>query len=177
MVMANQQNPQRKPQPAAAAPAPKIEKAVDTVAKAIDNSIDNDAPGKTDPHSIPATAAPTAVSKPAVAPTATPGLWEGIVADAVARCGVGVELEVYSFPQMWGSTALGFGGIGGAAMTKAQTTIVLPEDRSAAHVYFNSRFAYTIDARIGGLAEEISKIIDKRVAPSSPDVHKWGWAK
>ena len=173
--MANQQNPQRKPGPHPMIPTPTPRVPASEIPKV--DVADNDSLGKTDPHAIPADPAPTVALKPTVAPTSTPGLWEGIVADAVARCGEGVQLEVYSFPQMWGSTALGFGGIGGAAMTQAQTTIVLPDDRSVAHVYFNARFAYTIDARIGGLAEEIVKIIDKRVAPSAPDVRKWGWAK
>ena len=52
------------------------------------------------------------------------------------------ELSVYSFPQTWGSTALGFGGIGGAAMTEAQTTVVMYHH--AAAVYFGRRLAYVI---------------------------------
>lgn len=35
------------------------------------------------------------------------------------------ELEVYLFPQTWGSTALGYGGIGGSAMTTAYTVVVM----------------------------------------------------
>ena len=35
------------------------------------------------------------------------------------------EITVVSFPQTWGSTALGYGGVGGSAMTTAQTTVVL----------------------------------------------------
>jgi len=34
------------------------------------------------------------------------------------------ELEVVMFPQTWGSTATGYGGLGGAAMTPAYTIIV-----------------------------------------------------
>jgi hypothetical protein len=34
------------------------------------------------------------------------------------------ELEIIMFPQTWGSTALGYGGIGGAAMTGAYTIII-----------------------------------------------------
>lgn len=50
------------------------------------------------------------------------------------------ELTVYSFPQTWGSTALGFGGIGGSAMTTAQTVVVM-NGRDAC-VYFGGRLAY-----------------------------------
>lgn len=52
------------------------------------------------------------------------------------------EVQTYSYPQMWGSTALGHGGMGGAAMTTAQTTVVVC-NRSAA-VYFGRQHAYTI---------------------------------
>jgi hypothetical protein len=57
------------------------------------------------------------------------------------------ECEVYAmFTQPWGSTALGFGGIGGAAMTSAYTTVVAgPQGHLA--VYWNGRFAYLIDRR------------------------------
>jgi predicted Fe-S protein YdhL (DUF1289 family) len=34
------------------------------------------------------------------------------------------ELEIIMFPQNWGSTATGYGGIGGSAMTGAYTIIV-----------------------------------------------------
>lgn len=56
------------------------------------------------------------------------------------------DLRLYSFPQMWGSTALGFGGMGGQAMTTAQTYIVVT-DYGAAFVYFAGRFAYEADER------------------------------
>ena len=52
------------------------------------------------------------------------------------------ELEAM-FPQMWSSTALGFGGIGGQAMTTAYT-VILCDDNLGMHVYFSGRFAYHI---------------------------------
>lgn len=52
------------------------------------------------------------------------------------------DVEVYHFPQTWGSTALGLGGVGGSTMTSAYTTVVV-SGRSAA-VYFAGRHAYTI---------------------------------
>lgn len=54
------------------------------------------------------------------------------------------EVEVVSFPQAWGSTALGFGGIGGAAVTTAQTTVIIGPAGDAA-VYFGKRIAYYIE--------------------------------
>ena len=51
---------------------------------------------------------------------------------------------VAMFPQTWGSTALGFGGIGGQAVTSAYVVVVQGPCRDCA-VYFGSRFAYRID--------------------------------
>lgn len=51
-------------------------------------------------------------------------------------------LDWYAFPQTWSSTALGFGGIGGAAMTRAQTVIVGYGNHFV--VYFGPRFAYEV---------------------------------
>lgn len=55
------------------------------------------------------------------------------------------ECEVYAmFAQTWGSTALGFGGIGGAAMTPAYTVVIAGPNGQFA-VYWAGRLAYTID--------------------------------
>lgn len=54
------------------------------------------------------------------------------------------DCDVVMFSQVWGSTALGFGGIGGAAMTSAYTVIVFGPSGDAA-VYFGGRLAYHID--------------------------------
>lgn len=55
------------------------------------------------------------------------------------------ECEIYAmFVQTWGSTALGFGGVGGAAMTPTYTVVVLgPEGQFA--IYWNGTHAYTVD--------------------------------
>lgn len=54
------------------------------------------------------------------------------------------ECQVFAmFAQTWGSTALGFGGIGGAAMTPAYTVVVKgPQGHLA--VYWAGRFGYLI---------------------------------
>ena len=60
----------------------------------------------------------------------------------------GDDIEVYMFPQMWSSTALGFDGFdgfAGQAITKAQTTVLWSEYRSIAWVAFAGRLAYKID--------------------------------
>lgn len=53
------------------------------------------------------------------------------------------EIEVYSFPQSWGSTALGFGGIGGQASTTATTVVVTCGGQAC--VYFGGQFAYKVE--------------------------------
>jgi hypothetical protein len=55
------------------------------------------------------------------------------------------ELEVIMFPQTWGSTALGYGGMGGAAMTSAYT-IILSFHLQTYCVYFGGgRLAYKLE--------------------------------
>lgn len=46
------------------------------------------------------------------------------------------------FPQMWGSTALGFGGGGGNAITMAYSIVI--ECQGDYAVYFGSKFAYLV---------------------------------
>lgn len=53
------------------------------------------------------------------------------------------EVEVKMFLQTWGSTALGFGGIGGQAMTSAYTVAVFGPMGDAV-VYFAGRKAYHV---------------------------------
>lgn len=52
------------------------------------------------------------------------------------------EGDLYMFDQTWGSTALGFGGIGGQAMTTATTYVFVPKDLNRGYVYFGGRYAY-----------------------------------
>lgn len=52
--------------------------------------------------------------------------------------------DVFVFTQTWGSTALGFSGIGGAAMTTAWTHVVLTSDGKY-HIFFDGRYAYSVE--------------------------------
>lgn len=53
------------------------------------------------------------------------------------------DFEFHTFVQTWGSTALGFGGVGGCAITSARTYVLIPyEPSEMALVYFSGRFAY-----------------------------------
>lgn len=56
--------------------------------------------------------------------------------------------ELYDFDQTWGSTALGFGGFGGSAMTTERTYVFIPEGREKAFVYFGDQFAYMCDTSV-----------------------------
>lgn len=56
------------------------------------------------------------------------------------------DFELRVFEQTWGSTALGFGGIGGQAMTTAITYVFIPIGiNQKCFVYFAGRFAYAVD--------------------------------
>ncbi len=58
------------------------------------------------------------------------------------------DFTVYAmFPQTWGSTALGHGGIGGAAMTTAYTVVLECMETSEVLVYFGSELCYKVDRR------------------------------
>lgn len=78
-----------------------------------------------------------------------PGQLDRVIKDALLIFGaplngmISEDLTVYSFPQMWGSTALGHGGIGGCALTTAQTWVVFSPNREVL-VYFGDRLAYGV---------------------------------
>ena len=53
-------------------------------------------------------------------------------------------LDIRIFCQTWGSTALGFGGMGGQAMTTAATTVVQLDFTHYA-IFFGSSLAYVVE--------------------------------
>ena len=69
-----------------------------------------------------------------------------------------VEFDAYVFPQTWGSTALGLGGYGGQAITKAYTTVFTDVMSNIAVVFFGDSLAYTLtdlnEAFMKDLAEQ-----------------------
>lgn len=65
------------------------------------------------------------------------------------------DIDVYNFPQTWGSTALGFGGIGGAAMTKAYTTVIVCRENAA--VFFAGRHCYSVDGINEAFKEDLRR--------------------
>lgn len=70
-------------------------------------------------------------------------------------------MEVRAFPQVWGSTALGFKGIGGQMITSAMTTVVSFRDSqdpslwAKAYVYFGGRFAYSAHPTNGDFIRDL----------------------
>lgn len=67
-------------------------------------------------------------------------------------------VSVEQFPQVWPSTALGFGGIGGSAFTTAYTTIVTLNGYSISAVYFGGTFAYLVS----DLESQFRRDVEKR---------------
>lgn len=55
-----------------------------------------------------------------------------------------IEVEA-TFGQAWGSTAGGFPGIGGSAITSSQTWVIRCQGHRTALVYFGARLAHATD--------------------------------
>lgn len=55
-----------------------------------------------------------------------------------------VDLVLHTFPQMWGSTALGFDVIGGQAMTEAYTTVVHERTTDIYIIFFGEKPCYSL---------------------------------
>ena len=66
------------------------------------------------------------------------------------------EIQWAAFPEVWGSTALGFGGVGGQAITTAQTYIVWPGNVPQCALYWGGKFAKLISR------ERAQEILERR---------------
>lgn len=86
------------------------------------------------------------------------------------------ECLVTVFPQVWGSTALGYGGIGGAAMSTAYTVVVESRIVAQRAVYFgrSGRLAYLVPMGAGA-EENFSRALAERAMPSVRDAALLGW--
>jgi hypothetical protein len=76
------------------------------------------------------------------------------------------DLTVHSmFVQTWGSTALGFGGIGGQAITSAYVCVIESDLIGQFAVYFGGRLAYVIKQPNSTFFEHIAnqKMVDARL--------------
>jgi hypothetical protein len=80
------------------------------------------------------------------------------------------DLTVYNmFPQTWSSTALGFGGIGGQAITSAYVCIIESNLVGGYAVYFGGRLAYVIDRPNEKFIEDIhrQRMVDANLGKST----------
>jgi hypothetical protein len=76
------------------------------------------------------------------------------------------DLTVYSmFPQTWSSTALGFGGIGGQAITSAYVCVIESGLVGQFAVYFGGMLAYVIERPNATFMEDIAshRMVDARL--------------
>lgn len=55
------------------------------------------------------------------------------------------DIELHLVSQTWGSTACGWGGIGGAAITTAYTLVITNKHLNAAFIYWAGKLAYVVD--------------------------------
>lgn len=55
------------------------------------------------------------------------------------------QIDVHMVLQHWGSTACGWGGMGGAAMTNSYTTIIHAKHLHIVAVYYSGKLAYIIE--------------------------------
>ena len=69
--------------------------------------------------------------------------------------------DIVQFYQTWGSTCLGFGGIGGQALTSALTSVIFKTDGKI-DVFFGGRKAYTIPK----INKKLNKDLNKRYLKS-----------
>lgn len=75
-------------------------------------------------------------------------------------------MDVQVWPQIYGSTAGPWGGIGGSAMTSFLTVVVeCPNWSRDAFVYLAGKFAYAVDARDN---EWLRRSIEHRNFPTHP---------
>jgi len=80
------------------------------------------------------------------------------------------DLTVYSmFTQTWGSTALGFGGIGGQAITSAYVCVIESNLLGQFAVYFGGRLAYVIERPNTKFFEDMAnkKMVDAKLGLST----------
>jgi len=76
------------------------------------------------------------------------------------------DLDVFMFPQVWGSTALGFGGMGGSSPRQANTVVVMCRKVQAAAIYFAGEHAYTVDLKDSNVHKQLHDDIRDRRVPS-----------
>lgn len=98
----------------------------------------------------------------------------GILLDRVITRPTPKNCTVTVFHQTWGSTALGYGGIGCQAMTRAATTLVKCDHTQCVAVYFGgNRLAYLIPAEHQN--EHFTQSMRDQTFPSVAHAKTLGW--
>lgn len=86
------------------------------------------------------------------------------VSDAMSRYTDVEVVDVKVFIQVWPNTSLGFSGCGGDCMTPAWTHVVQTDDNKY-HIFFNGKYAYTVenptDVFINDLSNHSMKCVDE----------------
>lgn len=77
------------------------------------------------------------------------------------------------FPESWGSTALGFEGMGGAAVTPAYTVVIEGPGGDLA-VYWSGQFAYLVPAASDGRKKFLQDVSSRRTASCRDAVTRYG---
>lgn len=78
-------------------------------------------------------------------------------------------LSIETFSQTWGSTALGFGSIGGDALTTTNTTVIRLGNGQWP-VFFGSRLAYVVENPTKEFHEDL---LNRRMADCKTAVKKY----
>lgn len=84
------------------------------------------------------------------------------------------DCEVEMFLQTWSSTALGFGGVGGQAITSAYTVIVHCPNALASAVYFGGRLAYLVPSHSPHASRFATDIVAHSLASCRDAVAAYG---
>jgi hypothetical protein len=75
------------------------------------------------------------------------------------------DCEVFMFPQIWRSTALGLGGMGCSSPRQANTVVIVCRKAHAASVYFAGQHAYTVNLKDPAVLRKLNDDIrDRRIA-------------
>lgn len=88
------------------------------------------------------------------------------------------DFVIHTFTQAWGSTALGFGGMGGQAITEVNTYVLEPvapnaPDYKTCHVYFAGRYAYSVPYGTQFCVD----LVSQNMAPVSEAAARYGSAE
>lgn len=78
-----------------------------------------------------------------------------------------LDIDIFCFAQMWGSTAGGWGGFGGQAFTTYYTTVIHNKFFNFINVYWNGKLAYCVHAN-----EEAMKMMNEQKMPGLKKLHK-----